>query len=225
MSFIPPFSSDDLSEPTDTFEPLEKSKSFSWQKVTHRILSPLQLTGLYQRVVQLTPRSHSVHVAIRSHFDTRLQQNWENLGQERQPLSLFLCEIDDLHRLRKQYGDLACNAFVGQVNKVIHTNIDRSKDLLARYQGDTLAVLVPYTSIDEAACIAKKIRLRVKALKETPLPNHPIPEQPITLSLGIATLVPTPKLTPANLIAAAEQSLRQAQRAGGNRIILQEGTR
>ncbi|WP_299486644.1 diguanylate cyclase [Acaryochloris sp. IP29b_bin.137] len=225
MSFLPPFYSEDLSEPSDAFEPSKQSKPLRVKTFTLRLWQTLQPTHLYQQTVQRWTRKSVVQVSLRSHFDARLTSDWQRLEQERHPLSLFLCEIDDFEQLRRQYGDPACNTAIAQVIKVIHANVDRSKDMLARYHGDTFAVLLPHTSIDEAACIAKKIRLRVKALKETESWSPPLPEQSITLSLGIATIVPTSKLTPLNLIAAAEQSLRQAQRAGGNRIILQEGGR
>ncbi|UJB72022.1 diguanylate cyclase [Acaryochloris sp. 'Moss Beach'] len=223
MSFQPPFYSGDLSEPADSFEPLKKPKSLQLKAFTLRFWQRLQPTGLYRQIKQRWTRKSAVQVSLRSHFDTRIDSVWQRLEQERQPLSLFLCEVDDFDRLHRQYGDSACNTYIGQVIKVIQANIERSTDMLARYHGDTFAVLLPQTSIDEAACIAKKIRLRVKALKENPA--SPIPDQAITLSLGIATIVPTPKLSPVNFIAAAEQSLRQAQRAGGNRVILQEGGR
>lgn len=225
MSFLPPFYPRDLSEPSDAFEPSEQPKPLGVKSFPLRLWQTLQPTSIYQQMVQRWTRTSAVQVSLRSHFDSRLASDWHRLEQERQPLSLFLCEIDDFDRWRRQHGDRACNTAVKQVIKVIHANIERSEDMLARYHGDTFAVLLPHTSIDEAACIAKKIRLRVKALTENSSLSSPLPEQNITLSLGIATLVPTSKLTPANLIAAAEQSLRQAQRAGGNRVILQEGGR
>ncbi|KAI9135339.1 diguanylate cyclase domain-containing protein [Acaryochloris sp. CCMEE 5410] len=223
MSFQPPFYSNDLSEPTDSFEPLQQPKAFALKSLPLKLWQTLQPKRLYRQVKQRWTRKSVVQVSLRSHFDTRLDSIWQRLEQDRQPLSLFLCEVDDFDRLRRQYGDSACNTYIGQVIKVIQANIERSTDMLARYHGDTFAVLLPQTSIDEAACIAKKIRLRVKALKDSP--TSPLPDQAITLSLGIATIVPTPKLSPVNFIAAAEQSLRQAQRAGGNRVILQEGGR
>lgn len=225
MSFIPPFFSGDLSEPTDTSEFSAQPKPVVFKRFTNQLRQVFQPVGLYQHIRHVWARKSITQTAIRSHFDARLERNWQQLEEERQPLSLFLCEVDEFAHYRRQYGDLACNAYIGQVVKVIHTNIERSTDMLARYQGDTFAVLLPHTSIDEAACLAKKIRLRVKALKENPTSPGSISEQIVTLSLGIATIVPTPKLTPVNLIAAAEQSLRQAQRAGGNRVILQEGGR
>lgn len=223
MSFQPPFYSSNLSEPTNSFEPLPQPKLFALKALPLRLWQTLQPPSLYRQVKQRWTRKSVVQVSLRSHFDTRLDSIWQRLEQDRQPLSLFLCEVDDFGRLRRQYGDAACNTYIGQVIKVIQANIDRSTDILARYHGDTFVVLLPHTAIDEAACIAKKIRLRVKALKDSP--TSPLPDQAITLSLGIATIVPTPKLSPVNFIAAAEQSLRQAQRAGGNRVILQEGGR
>ncbi|WP_299402132.1 diguanylate cyclase [Acaryochloris sp. IP29b_bin.148] len=226
MSFIPPFFSDDLSEPTELVDPSAQPKSSFINHFAHQLRRRLQPIGLYQRIGFFWMHQNLSQVALRSHFETRLEKEWQRLRQERQPLSLFLCEVDDFANIRRQYGDLACNTYVSQVVKILHANLERSsKGMLARYQGDTFAVLLPKNSLDEAACIAKKIRLRVKALNDSPILPQSTPDCRITLSLGIATIVPTPKLAPENLIAAAEQSLRQAQRAGGNRIVLQEGSR
>jgi len=210
---------------TESFESSAPPKILVLKQVTHQFLQVLQPTGLYQHIEHLWTHRSVVQVLLRSHFDARLERDWQRLEQERQPLSVLLCEVDDFSHIRRQYGDNTCNAYIEQVVKVIYTNIERSKGMLARYQGDTFVVLLPNASIDEAACIAKKVRLRVGALKKNHTSPPSMPDQSITLSLGIATIVPTSKLIPANLIAAAEQSLRQAQRAGGNRVILQEGGR
>lgn len=229
MSFIPPpFLSDNLSEPSDSLEELEQRKVSAFQQLQYQLLHVLRPKGLYQRIGRFRTREYLAKVAIRSHFDGRLEKDWQRLKEKTEPLSLLLCELDNFAYFRRKHGDVACNNYLGQVANVIYANIERPKrpkGMLARYQGDTFAVLLPHTSIDEAACIAKKIRLRVKALQNNPRLPKSIPNQAITLSLGISTIVPTAKLTPANLVAAAEQSLRQAQRAGGNRVILQEGGR
>lgn len=225
MSFIPPFSSDDLSEPTESRESSKQPKISVLNQFTHQFLYVLRPIGLYQHIGRFRTRSKVTQVTIRSHFDDRLAKDWQRLAKERQPLSLLLCEVDHFSQFRRRHGDRACNHYLGQVVKVIYANIERPKDTLARYHGDTFAVLLPHTSIDEAAWIAKKIRLRTKALKVDHQSSQAPSEQDITLSLGISTIVPTSKLAPANLIAAAEQSLRQAQTAGGNREVLQEGGR
>jgi diguanylate cyclase (GGDEF)-like protein len=218
---MPPSFSGDLSGPTDSLQPLAQPRPLLFQQVKQPFLWVLQ----HQPLKGFWFREGLMQIALRSHFDARLASDWQYLEQARQPLSVVLCEIDGFNQVRRQQGDRTCNDYLGRVIKLIYAHIERSHDMLARYQGDTLAVLLPYTSLDEAACFAKKIRLRVKALKATPQPSPSTPPQTMTLSLGIAALVPTSNLTPANLVAAAEQSLRQAQTAGGNRMVLQEGGR
>ncbi|NJM66431.1 MAG: diguanylate cyclase [Acaryochloris sp. RU_4_1] len=218
MSFIP---SGDLFEPTDSLQPSAQPKALLFKQFKQPFLWVLQ----HQPITGFWLRKGLTQITIRSHFETRLARDWQCLEQARQPLSVLLCEIDGFTQFRRQQGDRACNDYLGQVVKVIYAHIERSQDMLARYQGDTLAILLPYTSLDEAACVAKKIRLRVKALKVNPQLDPSTPAQTMTLSLGIAALVPTSNLAPANLVAAAEQSLRQAQTAGGNRVVLQEGGR
>ncbi|NJK41028.1 MAG: diguanylate cyclase [Acaryochloridaceae cyanobacterium SU_2_1] len=228
MSFLPPISSSNRPEPLRPIEVPPPSKPSILNQLRNHVVYNLQPTILYQTWERFWGGDSVTQVAIRSRFDARLAKEWQRLAGKQQPLSLILCEIDGFNQYRKHHGDLACNHCLSQVLRVISANIERPANLVARYQGDMFVILLPQTSLDEAACLAKKVRLRVKALKladqHQPIGSDPISAvHSVTISLGVGTLLPSSQWSPLNLIASAEASLRQAQATGGNRAILQEG--
>lgn len=92
-----------------------------------------------------------------------------------------------------------------------------STDLVARYGGEEFAVILPNTDIEGAIAVAKDIQNNVSALK---MPHsHSHASEFITLSLGVATITPHSQLSPATLIAAADQGLYQAKAQGRNCVV------
>jgi diguanylate cyclase (GGDEF)-like protein len=184
--------------------------------------SSIQQSGLFQQIERSRAIDPVTHTVVRARLNTRLEQEWQRMGHHQTPLALVLGEVDQLEAHRKTYGEQACDDCLRQLVKAINSSACRSGDLVARYQGSTLAVLLPNTSLDAAICVAKKIRWRIKSSRIGTAQDALIHR--FTMSLGIASLIPDAKWMPDNLIAGAEASLRQAQRAGGDKIIWQEGS-
>ncbi|MGB7414077.1 MAG: diguanylate cyclase [Thermosynechococcaceae cyanobacterium] len=194
---------------------------FLHQMVQH-LGTSIQQFGLFQQIERSRSIDPITHTAVRARLNTRLEQEWQRMGHHQTPLALVLGEVDQLETYRQTYGASACDDCLRQLVKAINVSASRSGDLVARYQGSTLAILLPNTSLDAAICVAKKIRWRIKSLRIGTGQDDLIHR--FTMSLGIACLTPRRELLPKNLVAGAEASLRQAQRAGGDKIIWQEGS-
>ncbi|MBF0187858.1 MAG: diguanylate cyclase, partial [Magnetococcales bacterium] len=98
----------------------------------------------------------------------------------------------------------------------------RSVDLVARYGGEEFAAVLPHTDQDAAKILAEKMRqavadLRIKHAHST-VADH------ISLSLGVATTVPTLESIPQSLIEAADRHLYEAKRTGRNCVISNQVT-
>jgi diguanylate cyclase (GGDEF)-like protein len=93
----------------------------------------------------------------------------------------------------------------------------REGELGARYGGEEFALILPHTGAEEAMRVAQTLRSRIHALaiahKASSL------GQIVTLSLGVATRVPSANLSPASLIAAADDALYSAKALGRDRAI------
>ncbi len=173
-----------------------------------------QLEEANQELQRLVSIDGLTQLFNRRWFDQTLESEWLRLARERLPLSLILCDIDYFKVYNDTYGHPAGDACLQKVASIIKATVKRPADLAARYGGEEFAVILPNTDNHGAVHIAEEIRTQVKALN---LPHAGSNTTGcITISLGVATLIPKPPLSTANLIGLADQALYQAKEAGRN---------
>ncbi|MBD2072720.1 diguanylate cyclase [Phormidium sp. FACHB-592] len=203
--------------------------SSSWQEwevvllqtIADQLAIAIQQAELYQQLqtanealTRLATTDSLTQIANRHHFDASLQSEWQRLTRSQQPLSLILCDIDFFKRYNDTYGHLAGDRCLAQVAQVLQESIRRSTDLAARYGGEEFAILLPNTPQTGAATIAQRL---LHQLQQIHLPHEASGVAAhVTLSLGIASLVPNQDTTPQSLIQAADQALYQAKAGGRN---------
>ncbi|MEH2275662.1 MAG: EAL domain-containing protein [Nostoc sp.] len=156
-------------------------------------------------------------VANRRCFDDTFNVQWQRLAREQASLSLILCDVDYFKLYNDTHGHLAGDDALRQVAKAISQTVKHPADLVARYGGEEFAVILPNTDIESAIAVARDIQNNVSALKK-PHPHSQVSEF-ITLSLGVATITPHSQLSPATLIATADQGLYQAKAQGRNCVV------
>jgi diguanylate cyclase (GGDEF)-like protein len=154
-------------------------------------------------------------LANRRRFDEYLQQEWQRLARERSPLSLILGDIDFFKAYNDTYGHLTGDECLRQVASAIQEAVKRPADLVARYGGEEFAVILPNTDAEGAIAVAELIRQAVKALAIDHSKSLVSPH--ITISLGVATVIPSAELSPLDLIASADRGLYQAKSLGRDR--------
>lgn len=153
-------------------------------------------------------------VANRYRFDQDLEQAWRRLQREDQPLSLILCDVDYFKLFNDHYGHQAGDDCLQQVAKAIQNAVHRPDDLVARYGGEEFAVVLPSTSAQGAAQIAMAIFAEVLKLQ---IPHEwSSASQHITLSLGMATIIPDSEQTADTLIELTDKALYRAKAEGRN---------
>jgi len=188
------------------------------QQLATQVAIAIQQSELYQQVQHLASSDGLTQIANRRCFDESLEREWQRLAREASPLSLILCDIDYFKSYNDTYGHPAGDQCLQQVAQAIYRAVRRPVDLVARYGGEEFAVILPNTKAEGAVQVAEEIRSGVKALKISHADSQANPY--VTLSLGVASTFPTPELSPATLIAAADQGLYQAKTQGRNRVLL-----
>jgi diguanylate cyclase (GGDEF)-like protein len=154
-------------------------------------------------------------VANRRSFDEALARHWADHEQRQSSLSLILMDIDYFKRFNDHYGHQRGDEVLRSVAQTIHSSL-RTSDLAARYGGEEFVAVLPDMSMEGANVIAARILDAVRALN---IPHERSDADVIvTLSLGVATMTPSPDIEPAAFIVQADEALYRAKGAGRNRV-------
>jgi two-component system, cell cycle response regulator len=147
-------------------------------------------------------------------FNEALEREWHRLQRRQAFLSLILCDIDYFKLYNDYYGHVAGDNCLKQIANAIASTCKRPGDLVARYGGEEFAVLLPDTNIEGAIYVAQQIRQQITKLA---IP-HAASEVSncVTLSMGIASLIPTLEFVQEKLIVTADRSLYKAKEQGRN---------
>ncbi len=157
------------------------------------------------------------HLANRRRFDEYLNQEWRRLRRSRAPLSLILCDVDFFKRYNDTFGHLAGDDCLRQVADAIRQAVKRSADLAARYGGEEFAIILLETDVAGGVRVAEIIQNNLRSLQ---LLHPKSPVNPyVSMSFGVASMVPDRDCSPIQLIAAADLALYQAKQEGRNRVV------
>jgi two-component system, cell cycle response regulator len=157
-------------------------------------------------------------IANRRKFDDYLEQEWRRALRSQQPLSLIMFDVDAFKRYNDCYGHQMGDDCLISIAQTVKSTVERTTDVVARYGGEEFAVVLPNTDLSGAAAIAEQIQQAVKALA---IPHETSTVSPIvSISLGVASLVPITTGTPKQLIASADRALYAAKQQGRDRYVV-----
>jgi diguanylate cyclase (GGDEF)-like protein/PAS domain S-box-containing protein len=179
----------------------------------HDITHHKQSETALQRAALLDPLTK---IANRRHFDSFLEKEWQRAIRSGQPLSLIVLDVDHFKLYNDTLGHAAGDACLKRVADALQSHALRPTDLAARYGGEEFVLLFAETSAESALRLAEAIRAHIEGLM-IPNPRSPTSEW-ITVSIGVATIVPTQLDAIEQLFIAADRVMYQAKDAGRNRV-------
>lgn len=153
----------------------------------------------------------------RRRFDEYLEGQWQDMAQQVMPLSVILCDIDCFKQYNDYYGHLAGDDCLRLVAQALNRTLSRFHGLVARYGGEEFAVILPHTPEQDAVAIAKRLQATVNELS-IPHPSSLIAPT-VTVSMGLATEIPSRERSPADVVNQADRYLYLAKQHGRNCIV------
>jgi two-component system cell cycle response regulator len=129
-----------------------------------------------------------------------------------------LLDLDDFKQINDTHGHPAGDAVLRAIGQLLGSGV-RQIDLAARYGGEEFVVLVPDSELVGAERLANRLRTAIAKLEVTRPGEEPLQ---VTASFGVA--VSDEVATPEELIAAADDALYEAKRAGKNRVVVAGAT-
>ncbi len=156
-------------------------------------------------------------IANRRRFDDRLAQEWRRGQREAKPLGVIICDIDHFKEYNDTYGHPKGDDALYAVAQCINAALKRPMDLVARIGGEEFAMILPNTDIAGARRVANEVKDALEELKirhrTSKVGKH------ITLSFGVAAIMPAVERSSKKFINAADRALYRAKAQGRDRIV------
>ena len=155
----------------------------------------------------------------RRYMDRRLKEEVLRSQRYSMPLSILLLDIDYFKNINDTYGHQAGDFILKKLGQLI-LNTVRKSDMVARYGGEEVLVILPNTNDSHAFVLADRLRQIVENFK-IELPDERGKSQlliSITVSIGVAGFNQT-TLDSHSLIKNVDKALYRAKDSGRNMVI------
>lgn len=195
------------------------TKPFRTAIVMARIENHLKLKRYQDLLKRQSTMDGLTGLSNRRAFDETLGHEWRRATRLQSPLSLVLLDIDHFKQYNDHYGHLAGDECLRGVGRAL-ASVGRVIDFVGRYGGEEFVCILPHTDLEGAAKVAERIRRVVSELRVEHL--HSSAAEHVTVSLGVATTVPDPGVSPETLIERADKMLYRAKEQGRNQAFFEE---
>lgn len=148
------------------------------------------------------------------YFQEQMQRFASHSDRYNTVFSLIIIDIDFFKKFNDNFGHQSGDAVLRQVAFALKKNV-RATDIVCRYGGEEMSIILPNTKNEEAVAIANKL-CTIIGTKKCKLANGK--ESNVTISLGVSTYGEEDGLTPTELIASADKRLYHAKENGRNRV-------
>jgi diguanylate cyclase (GGDEF)-like protein len=183
-------------------------------EIERRKQTEVELLRARRVAESLSRMDHQTGLVNRRVFDEALKREWERARSLHKPLSLVLCDIDRFRAYNDRYGHHAGDQCLTRISNVAASHATGERAFIARYGGEEFAILLPETGEFEALEVAEAIRSDVQEL--TIMHGASEVEHVVTVSCGVATILPEESGREADLVETAANALQRAKRTGRN---------
>lgn len=153
-------------------------------------------------------------VGNRRRFDQDLAQRFRQAKDKKRPIAMLMIDVDSFKAYNDHFGHQGGDACLIQVARTLRDGLRRDGDRVSRYGGEEFALLLSDADLTAACAVAERLRLAVEQLA---LPHPAAPSiGRVSVSIGIATMVPTDEQLCYILVAQADLALYTAKDAGRN---------
>jgi diguanylate cyclase (GGDEF)-like protein len=167
-----------------------------------------------ERLEQLATTDSLTGLPNRRRLGEILDAEWRRALRPKSWLAVAMIDIDQFKLYNDHYGHPAGDRCLHRVATALAGHV-RETDHVARYGGEEFSLVLPDTDALGAVVAAERVRHAVEGLAE---PHAASSRGIVTISIGVAAILPTPYDLAEDLIRQADEHLYEAKRAGRNRV-------
>lgn len=193
------------------------AKPFHPAAVCARVRNYVELRRARESIELLSTTDPLTGLYNRRYFDRMLIAEVRRASRSRDRLSLIMLDVDRFKAYNDCNGHLAGDECLKLVCRTVKKHFRRLGDIVARYGGEELAVLLPSTGAEHTRTLAEAARKSVEGLH---IPRTSVPGDGfMTVSAGVASMSPGPDSDPRSLLDEADKALYQAKTKGMNCVV------
>ncbi|MEJ2743049.1 MAG: diguanylate cyclase [Gammaproteobacteria bacterium] len=166
-----------------------------------------------RRLEELSSTDALTGLANRRRFADVIESEWLRARRACYSLSVGLIDVDKFKLYNDRYGHQQGDTCLSEVARALKCTAREGTDLVARYGGEEFVLVLPDTTINGARVVAERMRATVEAL-------HLLHEGSelgiVTISVGVATVIPDAQIKITDLIESADHALYLAKQRGRN---------
>lgn len=170
-----------------------------------------------QLLIETARRDGLTGIANRRTFDEHVDRVWAQAAREGMPLTLLLIDIDHFKAYNDKFGHQAGDECLRRVAWSLSENARRPLDIAARYGGEEFALVLYDGTRHHAELVARQIQAGIEALDIM----HPSGKR-LTVSIGVACVIPHGHRTHYGFIQLADEALYAAKERGRNCIVIKD---
>jgi diguanylate cyclase (GGDEF)-like protein len=192
---------------------LRESQLLHVKQLLEEAVSKLTLDNLTDGLTGVKNR-RGFDEQLSKEYQRTLRKNYKHKNAA--SMSLILLDVDQFKCYNDQYGHLEGDHCLQHIARVLDQEIKRSMDFVARYGGEEFVILLPDTSLGDAALIAERLRTAVENLN---IPHaQSTVSSVVTISLGVYSIIPSEQTSTDLFIIKTDKALYEAKAAGRNRV-------
>lgn len=188
------------------------------QRTAELAQSNAELREANERLELFSQTDGLLQIANRGYFDKRLVEACSDAFRSRSPLGLLMIDVDFFKRYNDHYGHQAGDACLKLIAATVSGAMLRGTDLLARYGGEELVVILPDTDWQGTQQVAERVLDAVTALA-LPHTRSDVAGY-VTVSIGGTSRIPSYGTAGEALLTEADAALYRAKEAGRNRVVM-----
>ena len=166
------------------------------------------------RLLQIRSETDGLtEIRNRRYFDFMLKKEWNRGQRFGTELSVIMLDIDFFKKYNDHYGHIAGDSCLKTLAQGLNQTMTRAADVVARYGGEEFVVLLPNTNTQAALKVAKHLQETIVSLA---IPHAQSSFGIVTVSLGVASLIPSDQHPAVELVNMADIALYRAKSAGRN---------
>lgn len=173
-------------------------------------------TTTNKRLQRLTTIDGLTGIGNRRSFDDFAVREWRRCVRMKKPMSIVMVDVDHFKQYNDTYGHQEGDACLKLVAALVARSAPRAGDLAARYGGEEFALILGETALDGAMWVANLIR---QQLEDRNLAHSASKLGYVTVSCGVASVLPDDSLALEDLLKAADNALYTAKDQGRNRVV------